>query len=120
MIAITSIFLLSLTFVSASNLVEKCSTLSCVHASATMITKINYDVDPCEDFYEYACGEFKAEQHTPDEKSSVDTLALMSDKLIEFLLTLLEQPSSDDSSKLHVLARKFYNSCMNTRKWADY
>lgn len=112
------IFFISLTILvaaSESDFVERCSTLSCVHASAAMITKINYDIDPCEDFYEFACGEFKEEQHTPDEKTTVDTIALMGDKLIEFLLTLLEQPSGDDASKLHVLARKFYNSCMDSR-----
>lgn len=117
MIAKVSIFLLCLTLASASNLVERCSTLSCVHASAAMITKINYQIDPCEDFYEFACGQFKEEQHTPDEKTTVDTIALMGDKLIEFLLTLLEQPSREDASKLHALARKFYRSCMDYRNW---
>lgn len=113
MITKISTFIFCLTVVSASKLESRCSTLSCVHASAAMITKINSDIDPCEDFYEFACGEFKEDQHTPDEKTTVDTIALMGDKLIEFLLTLLEQTSSENDSKLHVLARKFYRSCLD-------
>lgn len=39
------------------------------------------NIDPCEDFYEYACGLLAEEIYTPDEKSSVDTVTLKSDML---------------------------------------
>jgi hypothetical protein len=53
------------------------------------------------------------EQHTPDEKSTVDTIALMSDKLTEYLLTLLLKPSENDEQKLHKLAKTLFNSCLD-------
>lgn len=93
---------------------ERCSTLSCVHSSATIIQRLNSDIDPCEDFYEYACGTFLEEQHTPDEKSTVNTLAQMNDKLTEYLLTLLLKPSEDNEPKLHKLAKTFFNACLDT------
>lgn len=96
---------------------DRCSTLSCVHSSATIIQKLNKKVDPCENFYDYACGTFLEEQHTPDEKTTVDTLALMSDKLTEYLLTLLLQKSEDDNhSKLHKLAKTLFNSCSHSSR----
>lgn len=93
---------------------DRCSTLSCVHASATIIQKLDSEADPCEDFYQYACGTFLEEQHTPDEKSTVDTLALMGDKLTEYLLTLLLKPSEPGEPKLHNLAKTLFRSCLNS------
>lgn len=95
---------------------DRCSTLSCVHSSATIIQRLNTDVNPCDDFYEYACGTFLEEQHTPDEKSTVNTLAQMTDKLTEYLLTLLLKPSEDNDPKLHKLAKTFFNACLDTSR----
>lgn len=95
---------------------NQCSTLSCVHSSAAIIQRLNSHVNPCDDFYEYACGTFLEEQHTPDEKSTVDTIALMSEKLTEYLLTLLLKPSVESEPKLHKLAKMLFNSCLNQGK----
>lgn len=95
-----------------------CSTIPCVLSAATIIEKLNSEVNPCENFYDFACGLFGEEVSTPDEKSTVDTLSLMEDNLNEFLLTIL---SSDDSSKtddieIHKIAKDFYASCTKTCK----
>lgn len=110
------IFLVYLTSSSEAKYKNRCSTLSCVHSSATIIQKLDTEIDPCDDFYAYACGTFLEEQHTPDEKTTVDTLALMSDKLTEYLLTLLLQPSQESEKGLHMLAKKLFNSCFNFSK----
>lgn len=111
---LTLIFLFCLTLsANAAKYKDRCSTLSCVHSSATIIQKLDTSVDPCDDFYNYACGTFLEEQHTPDEKSTVDTIALMSDKLTEYLLTLLLKPSENDEPKLHGLAKTLFNSCLD-------
>lgn len=51
--------------------------------------------------------------HTPDEKTTVDTTALMTDKLIEFLLTLLTAPPEDREPENHKISKSFFRSCMN-------
>ncbi|CAO1339723.1 unnamed protein product [Diamesa hyperborea] len=92
---------------------ERCSSISCVHASASILERLDLDIDPCDDFYGYACGNFAQEVHTPDEKSTVDTLALMNDKLNEYLLTVLTKPVLDTELKIHKLSKIMFQSCEN-------
>lgn len=113
-ILLVSLLLQVTLVVSGGEVKKQCSTLSCVHAAATVIQKLNTQVDPCDDFYEFACGNFIDGQHTPDEKSTVDTIALMTDKLTEYLLTLLLKESPEKEEKLPKLAKTLFNSCFNT------
>lgn len=113
-VLLVSLLLQATLMVSGDEIKQQCSTLSCVHAAATVIQKLNTQIDPCDDFYEFACGNFIDGQHTPDEKSTVDTIALMTDKLTEYLLTLLLKESPKDEAKLPKLAKTLFNSCFNT------
>lgn len=92
---------------------EQCYSLSCVHAAKTTIDRMNSKINPCDDFYEYACGTFLEKTHPPDDKNVVDSLSLTSEKLTEQLLTLLSKPSYENESKLHKLAKQTYKSCLN-------
>lgn len=47
-----------------------CLTPDCVHS---ILKKIDFKVDPCEDFYGFACGNFIKENRVPDEKTSKGT-----------------------------------------------
>lgn len=91
---------------------ERCLTIPCVLSAASMVERLNTKVDPCTDFYEFACGSFAEEIYTPDEKSSVDTTSLMNDKLTEYLLTLFVEPSKNDELGIHKLVKNFFASCM--------
>lgn len=116
---------------------EYCTTTSCVHASASIIEKLDTDLDPydisfriislikelksckynfsCDDFYEFACANFANDFGVPDEKTTIDTLALITDRVLEYLLTLLEKESGgSDEPKPFTLSKTFYHSCMDT------
>ncbi|CAO1344025.1 unnamed protein product [Diamesa hyperborea] len=94
---------------------KRCSSLSCIHGSASILELIDPEIEPCENFYEYACGNFVEEVYTPDEKATLDTLSLMSDRLVEYLLTLFSVPISKTEPKLHQLSKTMFNSCSNSR-----
>lgn len=91
----------------------ECFTAPCVRSAADIIMKLDAKVDPCDDFYDFACGSFFEEIVTPDEESTVDSLTLMSDKLQEFLLTLLSTPVKSLEPENHKLVKLFYQSCLN-------
>lgn len=95
---------------------DRCLSIPCVLSAASMVERINRKIDPCRDFYEFACGSFAEDTYTPDETSSVDTTSLMNDKLAEYLLTLLIKPPIDEDLNNYKLAKNFYNSCMQIGK----
>ncbi|CAO1337978.1 unnamed protein product [Diamesa tonsa] len=90
---------------------EQCSTLACIHASATMIELLDEDFKPCEDFYGYACGNFDIEIRSADEETTINTLATVDNNVAEYLFNLLIKDPSDNEKKLHTLSKKFYKSC---------
>lgn len=97
----------------ANETVQECSNIGCVHASATLFARINNKINPCEDFYNFACGTFLSNTFTPDEKTAVNTLTLMQDQLDEHLYRILLKPVLEIEPHPHKLAKYIYKNCMN-------
>ena len=38
-----------------------CTTPDCIHVTSRMLSSMNLSVDPCDNFYEYACGRWERE-----------------------------------------------------------
>lgn len=71
------------------------------------------DVEPCDDFYNFACGNFVKNTNIPDEKVSVNTFSVISDLLQEQLRTLVSEDPMPGEAKPFRLAKDFYQACLN-------
>jgi len=90
-----------------------CDTEGCVLAAAEIIKNMDRGVDPCDDFYKFACGSFERKKVIPDDKSSLTTFSLIGDQVTEQLRTLIEKPLAEDEAPHNRLVKNLYRSCLN-------
>lgn len=75
-------------------------------------------VDPCEDFYQYACGNWAKFNPIPKDKAGYDTFEILRESLDFVLKELLEDPILHNVNELNaddamVKAKHLFQSCMN-------
>lgn len=98
----------------AQSLGDICLTPGCVRAATEVLDKLDPAVDPCDDFYQYSCGNYLRSTNIPDDKSSVNTFSSINDQLLEKLRTAIEEEDERaDAPRSFQLARKLYSACMN-------
>ncbi|XP_053919797.1 kell blood group glycoprotein isoform X2 [Cuculus canorus] len=102
-------------------IVMTCSLGSCdVKLDLTLLARLlnsrNDTVDPCEDFYKYACGRWESQHssRTTEESLNVFDVLLEENRLI--LKRLLEGPHFGIRSSAKEKAIQFYHSCMDTQQ----
>lgn len=91
-----------------------CLTPGCVKAAATVLNNINENVEPCENFYEFACGGWLQKQLIPDDRSSVSVFSLLQDDLDQLLRSMVEAGIKDTDPQYIQNLKSMYDSCMNT------
>uniref|UniRef100_A0A1A9VUH3 Peptidase M13 N-terminal domain-containing protein n=1 Tax=Glossina austeni TaxID=7395 RepID=A0A1A9VUH3_GLOAU len=91
-----------------------CLTERCVQTAFHLMEGMNTSVDPCEDFYQYACGNWKKEHRIPEADTSISTFKLLGSKILDTLKTALEEPIASQDNYAIIKAKEFYRSCVNT------
>lgn len=67
--------------------------------AANVLKFMDASVDPCNDFYDFACGKFIAETTLSDDKVSIDTFSLANDAMQSELLHLIGSPVGTNETK---------------------
>eukprot|EP00949_MAST-11_sp_MAST-11-sp1_P001214 g1214.t1 len=78
-------------------------------APRTFMENMDKTVDPCDDFFEYACGNWKRHNPIPDNKNRVSTFSKLWEANKSILRKLLESGGDAATSK----AGAFYRACMD-------
>ncbi|XP_063986007.1 endothelin-converting enzyme homolog [Diachasmimorpha longicaudata] len=96
-----------------------CLTERCVTVAASIINSINPKVDPCDDFYEYACGGWIKKNPMPDGKSMWGTFGKLDQENQLIVKNVLEKPFSEMKSKAEQKAKLYYLSCMDANETVE-
>ncbi|EYC44744.1 hypothetical protein Y032_0451g1686 [Ancylostoma ceylanicum] len=95
-----------------------CTTTGCVRAANAIINAMNTSVNPCEDFYEFACGAWNEYHPIPDDMSGFGTFSFVREQVRLQLRVLLEQEVTSESKSIN-MARIAYKTCMNKTQLDD-
>ncbi|KAI6179301.1 Phosphate-regulating neutral endopeptidase [Aphelenchoides besseyi] len=91
-----------------------CMTPGCIHTASLILNSMSTEVDPCTDFYEYACGKWVKKHPIPDDAPSVSNFENLSQDLELALKELLEKQyvAAIDGDAVRK-AKSFYSMCLN-------
>ncbi|XP_061095930.1 phosphate-regulating neutral endopeptidase PHEX isoform X2 [Conger conger] len=92
---------------------EYCMTEECIEAAGSILTKMDRSVDPCEDFYQYACGGWLRENPIPEDSASYGIYPWLRQNVDLKLKELLESPILPEDIEAVIKAKILYRSCMN-------
>ncbi|EDV47339.1 neprilysin-1 [Drosophila erecta] len=90
-----------------------CMTQECVRTAASLLSGMDLSSDPCEDFFQYACGTWNKMHPIPEDRSSISTFEVLSDQQQVILRAVLEEPIDERDNKATIKAKTFFKSCMD-------
>ncbi|CAH0390816.1 unnamed protein product [Bemisia tabaci] len=95
--------------------VNVCTTSQCQQSAALLVRSLNQSADPCEDFYQFACGGWVASHEVPKTRSHWNQFNVVDDKLNSQLKKILETDDPMDPEPVRS-AHRMYEACMDTER----
>ncbi|KFZ66211.1 Neprilysin [Antrostomus carolinensis] len=89
-----------------------CKTSDCIKSAARILENMDTTAEPCDDFYQYACGGWLKRNVIPETSSRYSNFDILRDELEVVLKDVLDTPSSNDITAVQK-AKTLYRSCIN-------
>uniref|UniRef100_A0A8D0HA55 endothelin-converting enzyme 1 n=1 Tax=Sphenodon punctatus TaxID=8508 RepID=A0A8D0HA55_SPHPU len=93
-----------------------CLTEACIIVASKILEALDRDTDPCEDFYQYACGGWIKRNPLPNGHSKWSTFNSIWEQNLAVMKHLLENATFNSSSEAERKAQRFYLSCLKEQK----
>ena len=90
-----------------------CLTKECVRSASSILDRIDFSVDPCQNFYDFSCGNYLKTRSVPDDHLSRTILQEIQDELYIEMRHHLESQNDHTGLESIKMAKMFYSSCMN-------
>ncbi|XP_077582062.1 endothelin-converting enzyme 1 [Stigmatopora nigra] len=96
-----------------------CLTEPCITVASAVLSALDRSVDPCQDFYNYACGGWIKSNPLPEGKSRWGPFSTLWEHNMLVMKHLLENTTMTGLSKAEEKAQRYYQACMNEEKIED-
>ncbi|CAL8348439.1 unnamed protein product [Arctogadus glacialis] len=92
---------------------ELCLSEACVMLAGRMAEAMDRQADPCQDFYQYACGGWTRKNPLPDARSRWSTFNSLWEQNQALLKHILENGTFNGTSEAERKTQSYYLSCLN-------
>eukprot|EP00794_Sanderia_malayensis_P007305 gene7305-8121_t len=91
-----------------------CNTKNCSTVAKYVKSCMDEKVDPCVDFFQYACGGWIKKNPIPKTSSTFSTFSKLNQQIEKILRQILESENKEDTNVLRKV-KKFYKSCIDMK-----
>ncbi|XP_074154146.1 neprilysin [Sminthopsis crassicaudata] len=89
-----------------------CKSADCIKSAARLIKNMDDTINPCTDFYKYACGGWLKRNVIPETSSRYSNFDILRDELEVVLKDVLQEQKLEDIVAIQK-AKMLYRSCLN-------
>ncbi len=104
---------LNIVTINKSEKSDICLSSGCVKVAASILERIDANVDPCQDFYMFSCANFIHNNAVPDDHYLKNLLQEMQDEVYLEMKKYLEKTLRENDGKAIKQIKLLYMSCMN-------
>lgn len=90
-----------------------CNSSVCRAKAGHIMSYMNFDANPCEDFYDFACGSFSKVHNHPNQAPRYGSFSMADEYIFRKSKELLDETNEDEEPDFIVKLKTYYKACQN-------